>query len=181
MITSVRIVSPIIDTPSRMPDANATTAVTAITVGRIAPPLRRSRKNVTPSSMRVCAMTATKNVRPRMKSIVSAWISSSSPWNDSTCSRVHAHQPASATWRCHSDVSRPTEGGDDDERHAVGQRVLVNLVFEGAEDEQAEDRGEQLRGEQRNRQRRHAAGREQQACDNSASDHKLAPRHHDDR
>ncbi len=37
MMTSVRIVSPIIDTPSRMPDATATTAVTAMTVGRITP------------------------------------------------------------------------------------------------------------------------------------------------
>ena len=46
MMTSVRIVSPIIDTPSRMPDAKATTAVTEMTVGRITPRLRRSRKNV---------------------------------------------------------------------------------------------------------------------------------------
>ena len=41
------------------------------------------------------------------------------------------------------------EGGDDDERHAVGERVLVNLVLEGAEDEQPKDRGEQLGGEER--------------------------------
>ena len=51
MMTSVRMVRPIIETPSRMPEEKATTAVTAITVGRIAPPLRRSRKNVTPSSI----------------------------------------------------------------------------------------------------------------------------------
>ncbi len=37
MMTSVRIVSPIIETPSRMPDATATTAVTEMTVGRIMP------------------------------------------------------------------------------------------------------------------------------------------------
>jgi hypothetical protein len=37
MMTSVRIVSPIIETPPRTPDTNATTAVTAITVGRIRP------------------------------------------------------------------------------------------------------------------------------------------------
>ena len=37
MITSVRIVRPIIDTPSRTPDMTATTRVMAITVGRIAP------------------------------------------------------------------------------------------------------------------------------------------------
>ena len=37
MMTSVRMVSPIIETPSRMPEAKATTAVTAMTVGRIAP------------------------------------------------------------------------------------------------------------------------------------------------
>jgi len=36
-MTSVRIVSPIIETPSRMPEANATTAVTDRIVGRIAP------------------------------------------------------------------------------------------------------------------------------------------------
>ena len=35
MMTSVRIVRPIIETPPRMPDATATTAVTAMTVGRI--------------------------------------------------------------------------------------------------------------------------------------------------
>jgi hypothetical protein len=72
MITRVRMVRPIIDTPSRMPDENATTAVTAITVGRIAPEFRRRRKNVTPSRIRVWAMTATKKVSPRIKSIVSA-------------------------------------------------------------------------------------------------------------
>ena len=36
-MTNVRMVRPIIDTPSRMPEANATTAVTEITVGNIAP------------------------------------------------------------------------------------------------------------------------------------------------
>ena len=72
MITSVRIVSPIIETPSRMPEAKATTAVTAMTVGRIAPSYRRNSRNVMPSSSRVCAITETNNVRPRMNSIVSA-------------------------------------------------------------------------------------------------------------
>ena len=72
MITSVRIVSPIIETPSRIPETKATTAVTDTTVGRMAPSNRRNRNSVTPSSIRVCAMTETKNVRPRMKSIVSA-------------------------------------------------------------------------------------------------------------
>ena len=37
MMTSVRIVSPIIETPSRMPDATATTAVTEMTVGQDQP------------------------------------------------------------------------------------------------------------------------------------------------
>ena len=37
MMTSVRIVRPIIETPSRIPDAKATTAVTEMTVGRIMP------------------------------------------------------------------------------------------------------------------------------------------------
>ena len=53
-------------------NVTATTPVTAMTVGRMRPPLRRSRTNVIPSRMRVCAMTETNSVRPRMKSIVSA-------------------------------------------------------------------------------------------------------------
>ena len=43
MMTSVRIVSPIIETPSSTPEAKATAAVTAMTVGRIRPSYRRSR------------------------------------------------------------------------------------------------------------------------------------------
>jgi len=72
MITSVRMVSPIMETPSKIPDATATKAVTEITVGIIAPSLRRRSANVIPSRMRVCAITDTKRVKPRMKSMVSA-------------------------------------------------------------------------------------------------------------
>ena len=73
MITSVRMVSPIIDTPSRMPDANATTS------GDRQHGRQEQRRDcgeagqkVMPSSSRVWAITETKNVRPRMNSIVSA-------------------------------------------------------------------------------------------------------------
>ena len=72
MMTSVRIVSPIIETPPRMPEANATTAVTEMTVGMIMPLYRRRRRKVMPSRTRVCAITDTISVRPRMNNIVSA-------------------------------------------------------------------------------------------------------------
>ena len=108
MITSVRIVSPIIDTPSRMPDANATTAVTAMTVGRIAPRLRRSRKNVIPSSKRVCAMTGDEERqaedeehRVRMDEIV----------QPAERQQVLLHPGASSAVcgisTCHAEVARP--------------------------------------------------------------------------
>jgi hypothetical protein len=49
-----------------------------------------------------------------------------------------------------------------------------------AEHEEAEDRDEQLRREQGHRQRRHATECQEQACDNSASTHNLAPGHRHD-
>jgi hypothetical protein len=62
-------------------------------VGKTAPPYLRSRAKVTPSSKRVCAITETKSVNPRMNSIVSMWNSSSRPLNDSTCARIHHGHP----------------------------------------------------------------------------------------
>ena len=96
-----------------------------------------------PSSSRVWAITATKNVRPEDEQHrVERGSAASSPRNDSTCSRIHHHQPCWATSTCHGEVSKPAKGRDDDQQHAVGQRVLVDLVREGAEQEEAENRGQ---------------------------------------
>ena len=136
-----------------------------------APSLRRSRKNVTPSSMRVCAMTATKKVSPRMNSIVSAWMRLSSPSNDSRCSRIHAHVSGLGDLAMPFGRLEAGECRDGNERHAVGEGVLVNLVLERTEQNNPRIVANSSAASKRDRQRRHAAQAEQQACDNGASDH----------
>ena len=69
----------------------------------------------------------------------------------------------------------PGERCDDHQGHAIGQRVLVDLVLEGAEHEQPEDRGEQLGGQQRDGQRDDPPQGEQEACNNTASEQNLRP------
>ena len=101
-----------------------------------------------PSSRRVWAMTDTKNVRPRMNSIVSAWIRSSRPRNDSRCCCTHATQPCCGDLDMPRRRRQPEERRDDDQQHPVGQRVLVDLVPERAEEEEPEDRREHFGGEQ---------------------------------
>ena len=107
-----------------------------------------------PSSTRVCAMTETKSVRPRMNSIVSAWIRSSRPWNDSRCCRIQNHQPLLGDLDVPRRRRQPAERRDDDQQHPVGERVLVDLVAERSEEEQAEDRGQDFGREQPDRHRR---------------------------
>ena len=67
---------------------------------------------------------------------------------------------------------KPRERGDDDEQHAVGQGILVDLKAEGAEQEQAEDCQEHFGAEEPERQRRQAADDEQQegCCGASAEE-----------
>ena len=154
MMTSVRIVSPIIDTPSRMPEANATTAVTETTVGRIAPPLRRSRKNVMPSSIRVCAITDTKNVRPENEEHRVGVDQIVEPAERQQMLPRPAPPAGFGDLRVPLGRRQAAECRDDDQQHPVGQRVLVDLVFERAEDEQPEDGGKHFCGQQGDRKRR---------------------------
>ena len=79
MMTKVRIMSPIMETPSRMPEEKATIAVRTVTVTATRPPVWFSTQKLTVSKSRVCATQATKKVRPRMKSMVSRWMRRSRP------------------------------------------------------------------------------------------------------
>ena len=160
MITSVRIVSPIIDTPSRMPDANATTAVTAMTVGRMAPPFRRSRTErdaLEHSRLRDDGDEERQAENEQHRVGVDQLVEPVERQHV----LPHPRPPAALDDLCVPLRGlQPAERGDDDERHPVGQRVLVNLVLEGPEDEQPEDGEEDFRGEERDRQRRHRGPRQ---------------------
>ena len=75
---------------------------------------------------------------------------------------------------------KPAERRDDDEEHPVGQRVLVNLVPEGSEDEQPQDGGQHLGRQQPERNRRRAAEDQNGSGSNNAGRDKPPPRQHDD-
>ncbi len=107
-----------------------------------------------PSSSRVWAMTETKNVRPRMNSIVSAWIELVQA---SERQQVLLHPtPRSLAGNLGVPARRrqPDKRRDDDQQHPVGERVLVDLVPERSEEEEPEDGHEHFRAEQPERQRR---------------------------
>ena len=71
---------------------------------------------------------------------------------------IQAPQPLSQISTCHVEVDRPVERGDDDERHAVGQRVLVDLKAERPEQEQSEDGRQDFGRQQPGRHRRRTTG-----------------------
>src|SRR5258708_1156652 len=77
MMTRVRIIRPIMETAVRMAEGAETMGVKAGTVGKIQPLFFPKIKKLMDSNMRDCATTETKKVSPRIKSMVSAWISSS--------------------------------------------------------------------------------------------------------
>ena len=108
MITSVRIVSPIIETPSRMPETKATTAVTDTTVGRIAPsiPPQQEERDAFEhprlgDDRDEERQAEDEEHRVGVNQVVEA--------ADTTggAARVQAHQPVSAIWVCHSDDASP--------------------------------------------------------------------------
>jgi hypothetical protein len=78
-MTRVRIIRPIMETPSNTPEATATMAVSAATVGTKRPWVWSRTVKLTVSNNRVWAMDATKKVRPNMNSMVSACTSWSRP------------------------------------------------------------------------------------------------------
>ena len=148
-MTSVRIVRPIIDTPSRMPDARATTAVTAMTVGRIAPRFRRRRKNVTPSSNRVCAMTDDEE-RQAEDEQHRVGVNQIDPGRETTAG---ASAPKPTTLPRRSPDATPRSASRQKvatmtQQHPVGQGVLVDLIPERAEEEEAEDGRQDFGGEE---------------------------------
>ena len=72
------------------------------------------------------------------------------------------------------------ERRDDDHQHAVGQRVLVDLVLERSKEKQPKNRREHLGGEQPHRHRVDAGGDDDGGCsDCAAADEPAARQHHD--
>ena len=160
MMTSVRIVSPIIDTPSRMPGRERDDR-------RHGNDRRQNRAAVAPKQKERDPLEHARlrddGDEERQAEDEEHRVGVNQLVEPVKRQHVLAHpRPPSRVGDLTVPLGRfePEEGRHDDERHAVGQRVLVNLVFEGAEHEQAEDRGEQLRGEKRHRQRRRRAQRQ---------------------
>ena len=182
MITSVRIVSPIIETPSRMPDATATTAVTDDD-GRQdrARRLRRSRKNVMPSSMPRLRDDRDEE-RQAEDEEHRVGVNRARPGRETTAgaARIQATIPGRQSRCASSDVGSPQNVATMTSEHPVGERVLVDLVPERSEDEQPEDGREHFRRQQPERQWRDAAGQRAVRRRRSRSRQKPpAGQHHD--
>jgi hypothetical protein len=100
-MTRVRIMRPIMLTPSSTPEARETTAVSTATVGTSRPLALERTPKLTVSRSRVWAMTATKNVSPRMNSMVSRWTKWLMPenvraWCWTVCHTASPKEPPSA-------------------------------------------------------------------------------------
>ncbi len=74
--------------------------------------------------------------------------------------------------------TQSAERSDDDEEHPVGQRILVDLISERAEDEQRQDRRQDLGAQQPQRHRDRAAGDEDRHGHRGASQHEQRGRQH---
>ena len=168
MMTSVRMVSPIIETPSRMPDAKATTAVTDMTVGRITPVVAAEQEEGDAFEQPRLRddrdeerQAEDEQHRVGVDQIVEA----------AERQQVLPDPGAPAVLR-DLDVPRggrqPAERRDDDEQHAVGQRILVDLIPEGAEEEEPEDRRQHLGRQQPERHRRRSGRRRAMASGGDA-------------
>ena len=72
MMINILIISPIIETPAKTPEAMETIPVKIATVGRTVPSFLFKTAIPTVSSILVWAMTETKKVSPKINSIVSA-------------------------------------------------------------------------------------------------------------
>ena len=77
--------------------------------------------------------------------------------------------------------SEPAEGRHDHQQHSVGQGVLVQLVFEGTEQEQREDGREHFDRQQPHRKRRDPSGCQDHGGNERAAEHEPAAGQHDDR
>ena len=127
MITSVRIARPIIDTPPSTADAIATTAVTATIVGKDPAAVaaqQRERQALEHARLRDDRheerQPEDEQHRVEMNQIVEA----------GEGQQMRARPRPGAMLRDLGVPRRrrqPAEGRDDDEQHAVGQRVLVDL------------------------------------------------------
>ena len=180
MMTSVRIVSPIIETPSRMPDAKATTAVTEMTVGRIMPRLRRSRKNVDAFEQSRLGddrheerQAEDEQHRVGVDQVVEA------VERQQVAAAPRHHPPRgnlgmpAPRWPVRQNVATMIE------QHPVGEGVLVDLVPERAEQEEAENGDEHLHREQPERKCRDTTGQQAPPAPARSQQETRARQHHD--
>ena len=159
-MTSVRIVSPIIDTPSSTPDANGDDRRHRDD-GRQDPavvaPQQEERDAFEHARLRddrhEQRQAEDEQHRVGVNQIVEAAETTAG------AAATQNAQPRSRDLDVPRRRRQPAERRDDDEQHPVGQRVLVDLVAEGSEDEQSEDRREHFGGQQPERERRDAARR----------------------